>query len=273
MNTRHVTDTGLPSGAGTGGSTSLPNPVGLAVDGLSKTYGHVEALKPVTFAASGGEALALLGDNGAGKSTLVKILAGMVRPDSGSIALDGVEVEVRDPLEARRLGIETVHQHLALVDTLSVTENLFLNREELRTDWLLRRIRWLDDRRMDREARRMLAEMHIVVPDLRMRVDQLSGGQRQAIAVARAAGWGQRIVLLDEPAAALGVEQTRVVLDLVRRLRESGILVVLITHNMEHVLEVCTRAIVLRQGRIVADVATSEVTASDLVHYITGAQA
>ena len=243
----------------------------LQVAELSKSYAHVEALKPISFSAAGGEVIALLGDNGAGKSTLVKCLAGTIRPDGGSIVLDGETIDIRDPLEARRLGIETVHQDLALVDTLNVTENLFLNRELVRTEWFARPFGFLNDRKMEREARRVLAEMRIDISDLRQRVRLLSGGQRQAIAVGRAAGWGQRIVLLDEPAAALGVEQTRVVLDLVRRLRTSGMLVMFITHNMEHVLEVCTRAIVLRQGRLVADVSVAGASAGVLVDYITGA--
>ena len=245
--------------------------VELEIRGLSKSFGRVEALRDVTFSARSGEVVGLLGDNGAGKSTLVKCLAGTIRPDSGDVMLDGEVVDIQDPGHAQELGIETVHQDLALVETLDVTANLFLNREIRRRGALLRRLGWMNSPEMRRQADGLLGTLRIEIPSLDQRVDLLSGGQRQAIAVGRAAGWGQRVVLLDEPAAALGVEQTQLVLDLVLQLQQRNLLVVLITHNMDHVMEVCTRAVILRHGRLVADVGISDVTRTDLVHFITGA--
>ena len=245
--------------------------VELEIRRLSKSFGRVEALRDVTYSARSGEVVGLLGDNGAGKSTLVKCLAGTIQPDSGEVVLDGKVVDIHNPGHAQALGIETVHQDLALVETLDVTANLFLNREIRRRGAFLHRVGWMNGREMRRQAAELLGTLRIEIPSLDQRVDLLSGGQRQAIAVGRAAGWGQRVVLLDEPAAALGVEQTQLVLDLVQQLQQRNLLVVLITHNMDHVMEVCTRAVVLRHGRLVADVAISDVTRTDLVHFITGA--
>lgn len=252
-------------------ATSEIAEVELEIRGLSKSFGRVEALRDVTFSARSGEVVGLLGDNGAGKSTLVKCLAGTIRPDRGEVFLDGEAVDIHDPGHAQALGIETVHQDLALVETLDVTANLFLNREIRRRGPILRRLGWMNGREMRRQAGGLLGTLRIEIPSLDQRVDLLSGGQRQAIAVGRAAGWGQRVVLLDEPAAALGVEQTQLVLDLVLQLQQRNLLVVLITHNMDHVMEVCTRAVVLRHGRLVADVGIPDVTRTDLVHFITGA--
>jgi simple sugar transport system ATP-binding protein len=218
-----------------------------------------------------GEVLGLLGDNGAGKTTLVKCVSGITRPDAGVLLVDGTPVRIDSPQQARELGIETVHQVLALVDTLDVATNLFLNREIVARP--LRRIGWLDKRAMYRESERILEQLHIKVPSVRYAIDRLSGGQRQAVAVGRAVGWGRHIVLMDEPAAALGVEQSRHVLDLVMRLREQGVGVLFISHNMQHVVEVCDRAVVLRHGAKVGDVTIRDVTARDLVDLITGAHA
>lgn len=268
-------DPALPPAAGRSGlafqATSEMAEVELAIRGLSKSFGRVHALREVTFSARSGEVVGLLGDNGAGKSTLVKCLAGTIRPDSGEVLLDGEVVDIHDPGHAQSLGIETVHQDLALVETLDVTANLFLNREIRRRGPFLRRLGWMNGREMRQQAGELLSTLRIEIPSLDQRVDLLSGGQRQAIAVGRAAGWGQRVVLLDEPAAALGVEQTELVLDLVRQLQQRNLLVVLITHNMDHVMQVCTRAVVLRHGALVADVPISGVTRTDLVRFITGA--
>jgi simple sugar transport system ATP-binding protein len=240
------------------------------VRAVSKSYGPVAALREVSFTVGTGEVLGLVGDNGAGKTTLVKCLSGIVRPDHGEILLDGVPVTIGSPKEARALGIETVHQDLALIDSLDVTANLFLNRERVNGRGPLRLLGWVDNRRMHREAKEILDGLRINIPSVRSPIERLSGGQRQAVAVGRAVAWGHRIVLMDEPSAALGVEQTRLVLELVTRLRERGIVVVLISHNMQNVLEVCTRVVVMRHGAVAADLEASGLSARDLVDHITG---
>jgi simple sugar transport system ATP-binding protein len=245
----------------------------LRVTGLEKSYGPVRALAGVSLDLFRGEVLALVGDNGAGKSTLVKCISGNIQPDAGTIEVDGVEVHFDGPHQARDLGIETVHQDLALVEGLDIATNLFLNREKLVRWPVLRQLGFLDKASMYRETRQILSRLHIDIPSVRQTVDRLSGGQRQSVAVGKAVAWGNHIVLMDEPSAALGVEQSRLVLDLIRRLRESGVAVLLITHNMQHVIEVCDRAVVLRHGEKVGDMMMGEaVTARDLVDLITGAR-
>ncbi|MGH9246658.1 MAG: ATP-binding cassette domain-containing protein [Acidimicrobiales bacterium] len=243
----------------------------LEVRSLSKSYGPVQALQDVSFVLRRGEVLGLLGDNGAGKTTLVKCVAGIVRPDDGSIFVDAIEAHIDSPQAAQSLGIETVHQGLALVSSLDVAANLFLNREIVRRSVPLRWIRWMDKRSMYRQAEAILEQLQISVA-VRRPIERLSGGQRQAVAVGRAVGWGRHIVLMDEPAAALGVEQARHVLELIDRLRDRGVAVLFISHNMQQVVDVCDRAVVLRHGRKVADLKVSEVTARDLVDFITGAR-
>ena len=244
----------------------------LAVRDLAKSYGPVHALRGVSFSVRSGDVLGLIGDNGAGKTTLVKCLAGIVKPDSGQIEIDGLPASVSSPRTAHQLGIETVHQDLALIDTLDVTANLFLNRERVAGSGPLRAFGWMRHREMHRQAKQILDSLRINIPSVRMPIERLSGGQRQAVAVGRAVAWGQRIVLMDEPSAALGVEQTRLVLGLIRTLRERGVVVVFITHNMQQVLDVCTRAVVLRHGAVAADVDVADVTARDLVEFITGSR-
>jgi simple sugar transport system ATP-binding protein len=239
---------------------------------LTKSYGPVHAMRDVSFAASSGEVVGLVGDNGAGKSTLVKCLAGIVKPDSGRIVLNGEPVVIESPKSARQLGIETVHQDLALIDTLDVTANLFLNREKVVGRGPLGALGWLSNRRMHREAKAILDGLRINIPSVRHPIERLSGGQRQAVAVGRAVAWGQRIVVMDEPSAALGVEQTRLVLELILTLRDQGVLVLLISHNMQQVLDVCTRAVVMRHGSVVADLDTARLTTRDLVDHITGSR-
>jgi simple sugar transport system ATP-binding protein len=243
----------------------------LEVHLLSKSFGGVRALVDVNLTLEAGEVLALIGDNGAGKSTLVKCLSGVIQPDAGEIRIHGTVARIDSPRAARALGIETVYQELALVDTLDVASNLFLNREKTSHRPLLRRIGWLNKRYMYKESREILERLQIRVPSVREDVTKLSGGQRQAIAIGRAVGWGRRIVLMDEPAAALGVEQASHVLDLIRTLSSQGVAVLLITHNMQHVLEAANRAVVLLHGSKVADIATADVSARDLVDLITGA--
>ncbi len=240
----------------------------LEVRDISKSFGGVRALEDVSFHLRAGEVLGLIGDNGAGKSTLIKCLSGVHKPDSGAIVVDGVEVYIDSPLTAQALGIETVHQGLALVETLDVATNLFLNRELVvpRLGWL----GWLDKGRMYERSEEILATLGIRVKSSRTETMNLSGGQRQAIAIGRAVGWGRHIVLMDEPAAALGVEQARHVLELIAKMRASGIAVILISHNMQQVVEICDRAVVMLHGRKAADVEMDGVTEVDLVHYITG---
>jgi ABC-type sugar transport system ATPase subunit len=242
----------------------------LAVRGVTKHFGPVHALSHVDLELHPGEVLALIGDNGAGKSTLVKCLSGIHAPDSGTIEIDGREVSLRKPQDARREGIETVHQNLALVPELDVAANLFLNRE-LTPRGPGRLMGWLDKRRMRTESEELLSRLSIRIPSISTPVGKLSGGQRQSVAIGRAAAWGSKIVLLDEPSAALGVEQSGHVLELIRSMASQGTGVLLITHNMRDVMEVCGRAVVLRHGRSVADVQISQVSARDLVDLITGA--
>ena len=244
----------------------------LEVRSLSKSFGGVRALVEVSFGLWHGEVLGLLGDNGAGKTTLVNCISGMLKPDSGQILVEGEEVEIDTSQKARELGIETVYQDLSLVDTLDVPSNLFMNRELVRREPVLKWLGWIDDRRMRAETRDILSRLRIEVPSVDEAVRNLSGGQRQAVAVGRAVSWGRHIVLMDEPAAALGVEQSRQVLELIRRLVEEGVAILFISHNMQHVAEVCDRAVVLRHGRKVGDVSMPDVTARDLMDLITGAR-
>ena len=238
----------------------------LEVRNIEKSFGAVRALQGVSLGVRAGEVMGLIGDNGAGKSTLINCLAGIIRPDAGQILLDGEEVIISAPHEARQHGIETVHQDLALIDTLDVSGNLFLNREILSGP---RALRWMNKRRMHREAKEILEGLRINIPSVRNPVEKLSGGQRQAVAVGRSVAWGRRIVLMDEPAAALGVEQARLVLELIATLRDQGLAVVLISHNIQQVLDVCSRAVVLRHGAAVADLELEGVTGRDLVQLIT----
>ena len=253
--------------------TGPASPVALEVEGLCKSFRAVQALDHVSLSLHYGRVTALLGDNGAGKSTLVKCISGVYAPDGGEVRVDGAVRVIGSPDAARSLGIETVHQTLAVIDPLDVVENLFLNREHTRGGRLGGWLGVLDKKRMRSESGEILGRLDIRIPSLRRPMSALSGGQRQAVAIGRAAAWGQQIVLLDEPAAALGVEQAARVLDLIRSLRDSGVAVLLITHNMDRVTEVCDRAVVLRQGRKTAEVDVADVSKDDLVAYITGARA
>lgn len=243
----------------------------LEVRGLSKSFGPVEALADVDLAVHRGEVLALLGDNGAGKTTLARCISGLYHPSAGTILVDGAEVVIDSPQAARDAGIETVHQGLAVVGKLDIAANLFLNREIRHPNPLLRALGWLDKRAMEEETRRILERLNVRIPSPRLPIERLSGGQRQAVAIGRAIGWGRHIVVMDEPTAALGVEQSRHVNELIRTLRGQGVAVLLISHNMQHVIETCDRAVVLRHGRKAGDVKIADVTARDLVDLITGA--
>jgi ABC-type sugar transport system ATPase subunit len=248
-------------------------PAALRVEGMSKTYTAVRALVDAEMSVWPGEVVGLLGDNGAGKSTMVKCIVGRTHPDAGSVYVQGEEVHLRSPEAAREAGIEAVYQNLALVDTLDIASNLFLGRELTHGGGMLGRIGLLSRRRMRTEAARVLEEFGVDLgrASLGDTVDRLSGGQRQGIAVARAIVWGQKVVLLDEPSAALGVEQTENVLNLVRRLRDQGVGVVFISHNMDQVMDICDRVVIMRRGHTIGTVETSAVTTIDLVGFITGA--
>jgi len=242
----------------------------LEVQDIRKAFGGVHALRGVSFSLRRGEVVGLVGDNGAGKSTMVKILAGSHHPDTGRILIDGRPVYIDSPHRARQLGIETVYQDLALVETQNVVANLFMNRELVSTKPVLRQLGWLDRRRMRREAQEVLEGLGVRVRAYDQPVSRLSGGQRQGIAVGRAVAWGREIVLLDEPSAALGVEQSRSIMDMIARLSGNGIAVLLISHNMQEVLEACDRVVVLLHGRKAADLPTAGLTARHLVDLITG---
>jgi simple sugar transport system ATP-binding protein len=242
----------------------------LEARGVVKRYGHVEALRGADFSVGAGEVVALIGDNGAGKSTLVKVLAGVTSPDAGEILFEGEPVGMGGPTAARALGIETVYQDLALAPDLDPAANLFLGREQLRPG-LLGRLGFLDNRAMAERTRTAFAELGAGVQSERMPVGFLSGGQRQSIAVGRAAAWASKLIFMDEPTAALGVVQAERVLDLIRRVRDTGVGVVFISHNMPHVLEVADRVEVLRLGRRVARYRRGEVSMEELVGAMTGA--
>jgi simple sugar transport system ATP-binding protein len=247
----------------------VPSPQ-LEARGIVKHYGHVRALRGADFTVLPGEVVALIGDNGAGKSTLVKLLSGAGHPDAGEILLEGSPVVLSTPLEAQRLGIETVYQDLALGPDLDGAANLYLGREILRAG-LLGKLGVLDKKAMRRGARDAFAELGVDLQNAMTAVANLSGGQRQSVAVARSVAWASKIVFLDEPTAALGVVQTARVLDVVRRIRDRGISVVLISHNMPQVLEVADRVEVLRLGRRVARFNAAQTSVEELVGAMTGA--
>jgi simple sugar transport system ATP-binding protein len=236
---------------------------------ITKRYGSVHALRGVNLALHGGEIVGLVGDNGAGKSTLVNIMAGALQPTTGTILVDGNEVSFRTPIDARGAGIETVYQDLALAPDLSIWANMFLGRETVsRGPW--GRIGWLDRRAMVTRSAEDLEQTKIRIPSVGQRVGRLSGGQRQAIAVGRAVAWGSRVVLLDEPTAALGVEQQAKVAELVQTVASRGLATLLISHNLPQVYAICHRVMVLFRGEIVADLRPSEVDIDEIVGWITG---
>jgi fructose transport system ATP-binding protein len=249
---------------------STPVPI-LQAQGLVKRYGQVVALDGADFDLYPGEILAIIGDNGAGKSTLIKALSGALQPDEGEIKLDGKSVHFRSPLDARRAGIETVYQDLAVAPALDIAANIFLGRELRRRGPLGRVLRLLDKRGMRREATRHFSELKIGVQSIRQPVENLSGGQRQGVAVARASAWAERLAIMDEPTAALGVKETRQVVDLIRRVRDRGLPVILISHDMPHVFELADRIHIMRLGKRVAVVTPKTHTMPEAVAIMTGA--
>jgi D-xylose transport system ATP-binding protein len=237
----------------------------LELKGVSKSFGAVQALYEVDFHVSRGEVMALVGDNGAGKSTLIKCIAGIYSIDSGDVFFEGERVSIHGPKDAANLGIEVVYQDLALADNLDVVQNMFLGREELTGP-----LRSLDEITMERRANETLATLSVTtIRSVRQTVAGLSGGQRQSVAVAKAVMWNSKVVILDEPTAALGVAQTRQVLDLVKRLGEQGLAVVLISHNLHDIFEVADNITVLRLGQNVGEYKRTDVTQTQVVEAIT----
>ncbi len=244
-------------------TTSPAQPV-LSMTGISKRFGAVQALKDIDFDVRPGEVVALVGDNGAGKSTLVKAIAGVYQPDEGHVTFDGAKVTISSPAEAQRLGIATVFQDLALCDNLDVVANLFLGSEVTSAGML-------DEVAMEKESWRLLRELSAKIPSVRIPIASLSGGQRQTVAIARSLLGKPKVVMLDEPTAALGVAQTAEVLNLVERLRENGLGVILISHNMSDVMAVADRVVVLRLGRNNGEFRVAETTSQEIIAAITGA--
>ncbi len=244
-------------------TTTDPAPV-LSMTGVSKRFGAVQALKDIEFHVGAGEVVALVGDNGAGKSTLVKAIAGVYTPDSGEVIFDGKRVNIHSPSQAQSLGIATVFQDLALCDNLDVVGNLFLGNEVVRG-------RALDEVSMEQESWKLLRELSAKIPSVRIPVASLSGGQRQTVAIARSLLGDPKVVMLDEPTAALGVAQTAEVLNLVERLRERGLGVILISHNMSDVMAVADRVSVLRLGQNNGEFHVADTNTQEIIAAITGA--
>jgi D-xylose transport system ATP-binding protein len=243
----------------------------LQVRGATKSYGAIRALAGVDLDLHEGETLALLGDNGAGKSTLIKALAGAHALDQGEILLDGRPAQFRSPVEARRAGVETLFQDLALFDNLSATANFFIGREVVRPAWL-RRLGLLQERQMADEWREHLDRLGVRIRDSTQSIGVMSGGQRQAVAVIRAVAFATRVVILDEPTAALGLRESRHIVDLIKRLPDHGVSSIVISHNLEHVMEVADRAVVLRQGRRVGEAVPTPENHERLVSMIVGGE-
>jgi fructose transport system ATP-binding protein len=245
----------------------------LVAKNLSKKYGKVVALDNANLELYPGEVLGVIGDNGAGKSTLIKVLCGAVVPDSGEILLDGKNVSFSSPIEARTLGIETVYQNLALSPALSITDNMFLGREIRQKGFMGKFLRFLDKKEMADQARKKLSELGLLtIQNINQLVETLSGGQRQGVAVARATSFGTKLVIMDEPTAALGVKESRRVLELIGEVRARGIPIILISHNMPHVFEVADRIHVHRLGTRLCVIDPKKYEMSDAVAFMTGAK-
>lgn len=245
----------------------------LTARGLIKRYGRVTALDNADFDLMPGEILAVIGDNGAGKSSLIKAISGAVTPDEGEIRLDGKPIQFTSPMQARDAGIECVYQNLALSPALSIADNMFMGRELRHEGFLGKYLRKLDRPAMEKFARQKLSELGLLtIQNIHQAVETLSGGQRQGVAVARAAAFGSKVVILDEPTAALGVKESRKVLDLIQEVRSRGMPVVLISHNMPHVFEVSDRIHVHRLGRRLCVIKPGDFTMSDAVAFMTGAK-
>lgn len=247
-------------------------PLVMQAKGLVKRYGQVTALDGADFELRAGEILAVIGDNGAGKSSLIKALSGATVPDEGQIMLDGQPIHFKSPIEARRAGIETVYQDLAVAPAMTIAENLFLGREIRRPGFAGRWLRMLDKKRMLAESTARMQDLKVGIRSMNQAVETLSGGQRQCVAVARAAAFARHVVIMDEPTAALGVKEGNMVLELIRRVRDQGLPVILISHNMPHVFEIADRIHIQRLGRRAAVVNPKAISMSDTVAVMTGAK-
>jgi fructose transport system ATP-binding protein len=239
--------------------------------GLVKRYGQVTALDGADFELRAGEILAVIGDNGAGKSSLIKCLSGATVPDEGLISLDGTPINFKSPIDARRAGIETVYQDLAVAPAMSIAENLFLGREIRREGFAGNVLRMLDKKKMLAQSIERMNDLKVGIRSMTQAVETLSGGQRQCVAVSRAAAFAQHVVIMDEPTAALGVKEGNMVLELIRRVRDKGLPVVLISHNMPHVFEIADRIHVARLGKRAAVLNPKKISMSDTVAVMTGA--
>lgn len=242
----------------------------LRTEGLTKHYGGVHALENATFELRNGEHVAIMGDNGAGKSTFVRQITGVEQPTRGKIIFDGREVHFAGPLDAREAGIEAVFQNLALADDLDVPSNLFLGREKIK--WNLGPFSILDRKAMREATRKALERTAVKIPNLASTIRNMSGGQRQCVAIARTATFASKLIIMDEPTAALGVQETAQVENIVRTLKAAGEPLILISHNMRQVFDLVDRIVVFRRGRIVANLNKSETSGEDVVAYITGAK-
>jgi fructose transport system ATP-binding protein len=240
--------------------------------GLVKRYGQVTALDGADFELRAGEILAVIGDNGAGKSSLIKCLSGATVPDEGEMYLDGQKIGFRTPIDARQAGIECCYQDLAVAPAMTITENLFLGREMRREGFLGSTLRMLDKKKMLETAVQRMADLKVGIRSMTQAVETLSGGQRQCVAVARAAAFAQHVVILDEPTAALGVKEGNMVLELIRRVRDKGLPVILISHNMPHVFEIADRIHIARLGKRACVVNPKTMSMSDTVAVMTGAR-
>ena len=240
--------------------------------GIVKSFGAVKALRGADLDLGHREVLGLVGDNAAGKSTLMKVLTGVHKPDGGEIHFDGKQVHFHSPQDSRALGIEMIYQNLALAQNLDVVANVFLGREYRRTI-VPGLINWLDEARMEGETRSLLGRLRINITSLRMNVERMSGGQQQAVAIARAVAFRARVVIMDEPTASLAVKEVGKVLDLIGQLREGGVSVILISHRLQDVFNVCDRVMVLRSGERISERVIKETTMDETVKYIVGAEA
>ena len=253
-------------------SLNASAPLVMQARGLVKRYGQVTALDGADFELRAGEIMAVIGDNGAGKSSLIKVLSGATVPDEGELLLDGQPVHFRSPIDARRAGIETVYQDLAVAPAMTIAENLFMGREILRPGPLGKLFRILDKGAMLKEAMRHMDDLKIGIRSMTQAVETLSGGQRQGVAVARSAAFARHVVIMDEPTAALGVKEGNMVLELIRRVRDKGLPVILISHNMPHVFDIADRIHIQRLGQRAAVVNPRVISMSDTVAVMTGAK-
>lgn len=240
----------------------------LETRGLTKHYGGVHALEDASFVMRKGEHVAIVGDNGAGKSTFVRNITGVEKPTAGAVLFDGQEVRFANPQDARRAGIETVYQNLALADYLDVPANIFLGREELH--FRLGPFSWMNKRAMRHKAEELLEKTGIKIPELSQQVMSMSGGQRQCVAISRAAGWGSKLIIMDEPTAALGIQETTKVETIIRGLRQSGVSVILVSHNLRQVFNLVDRIVVFRRGRIAGVLDAKTASSNEVVAMITG---